>query len=75
MESLNESFRDECLNMNRFDSMQEAKEKIEALQLAGLVLEARPRRPPNINEVMARRAADQARADQLTGEATARSRR
>lgn len=42
---------------------------LQALQLAGFVLEARPRRPPTIAEVMARRAADQARADQLSGEA------
>lgn len=48
---------------------------LQALQFAGFVLEARPRRPPTITEVMARRAADQARADQLTGEATARSAR
>jgi transcriptional regulator with XRE-family HTH domain len=48
---------------------------LKALQLAGFVLEARPRRLPTITEVMARRAADHARADQLTGEATARSAR
>ncbi|HEY5755234.1 MAG TPA: helix-turn-helix domain-containing protein [Steroidobacter sp.] len=48
---------------------------LQALTLAGLVLEARPRRPPTITEVMARRAADRERADQLTGEATARARR
>lgn len=48
---------------------------LQALQLAGFVVEARPRRPPTITEVMARRAADQARADQLASEATARSAR
>jgi transcriptional regulator with XRE-family HTH domain len=48
---------------------------LQALRLAGLVLEARPRRLPTITEVMARRAADRARADQLTAEATARARR
>ena len=48
---------------------------LRALQFAGFVLEARPRRPPTITEVMARRAADQARADQLAGEANARAAR
>lgn len=48
---------------------------LQALQLAGFVLEARSRRPPTITEVMARRAADQARADVLAGEAAARSAR
>ena len=48
---------------------------LQALQLAGFILEARPRRPPTITEVMARRAADQVRADQLTGEANARAAR
>jgi transcriptional regulator with XRE-family HTH domain len=48
---------------------------LQALQFAGFVLEARARRPPTITEVMARRAADHARADQLTSEATARSSR
>ena len=35
-----------------------------ALWLAGFQLEANPRRPPTLNEVMARRAADLVRAEQ-----------
>lgn len=46
---------------------------LQALQFAGFVLEARLRRPPTISEVMARRAADQARTDQLSVEANVRS--
>lgn len=42
---------------------------LQALHLAGFVLEAWVRRPPTITEVMARRAADRVRADQLAGEA------
>lgn len=38
---------------------------LRALWLAGFQLEALPRRPPTLFEVMARRAADQARAEQL----------
>lgn len=38
---------------------------LQALWLAGFQLEALPRRPPTLSEVMARRAADQARAEQL----------
>jgi transcriptional regulator with XRE-family HTH domain len=38
---------------------------LRALWLAGFQLEALPWRPPTLSEVMARRAADQARADQL----------
>ena len=37
-----------------------------ALWLAGFQLEALPRRPPTLSEVMARRAADRARAEQLS---------
>jgi transcriptional regulator with XRE-family HTH domain len=51
------------------------KTALQAIQFAGLVLEARPRRLPTITEVMARRVADQARADQLTDEATSRAAR
>jgi transcriptional regulator with XRE-family HTH domain len=36
---------------------------LSALWLAGFQLEANPRRPPTLNEVMARRAADNARAE------------
>lgn len=39
---------------------------LQALWLAGLQLEATPRRPPTLEEVMSRRAADQARSDELT---------
>lgn len=35
-----------------------------ALGLAGFQIEATPRRPPTLNEIMARRAADLARAEQ-----------
>jgi len=38
---------------------------LQALWLAGFQLEALPRRPPTLSEVMARRAADQVRAEQL----------
>lgn len=38
---------------------------LQALWLAGFQLEALPRRPPTLSEVMARRAADHARAEQL----------
>jgi transcriptional regulator with XRE-family HTH domain len=38
-----------------------------ALWLAGFQLEANPRRPPTLNEVMARRAVDIARAEQAEG--------
>jgi transcriptional regulator with XRE-family HTH domain len=38
---------------------------LQALWLAGFQLEALPKRPPTLSEVMARRAADQARAEQL----------
>jgi len=38
---------------------------LQALWLAGFQLEALPRRPPTLSEIMARRAADQARAEQL----------
>lgn len=38
---------------------------LQALWLAGFQLEALPRRPPTLPEVMARRAADQARAEQF----------
>jgi transcriptional regulator with XRE-family HTH domain len=48
---------------------------LQALRLAGFVLEAQPRRPPTITEVMARRAADQARADKLSAAAATRSAR
>jgi HTH-type transcriptional regulator/antitoxin HipB len=44
---------------------------LQALWLAGFQLEAHPRRPPTLSEVMTRRAADQARAEQLA--ATART--
>lgn len=48
---------------------------LQALEFAGFVLEARPRRPPTITEVMARRATDRARADLLSVESSARSAR
>ncbi|MEJ0034903.1 MAG: helix-turn-helix transcriptional regulator [Gammaproteobacteria bacterium] len=38
---------------------------LQALWLAGFQLEALPRRPPTLSEVMARRAADRARAEHL----------
>lgn len=38
---------------------------IKALSLAGYVVEASPRRPPTLPEVMAQRAAHQARVDRL----------
>lgn len=41
------------------------KAALKALWLAGLQLEATPRRPPTISEVLTRRASDQARAEQL----------
>jgi transcriptional regulator with XRE-family HTH domain len=41
------------------------KTALQALWLAGFHLEASPRRPPTLSEVMARRAADRARAEQL----------
>jgi transcriptional regulator with XRE-family HTH domain len=46
---------------------------LQALWLAGFQLEALPRRPPTLADVMARRAADQARAEQLaaSGDASA----
>lgn len=44
---------------------------LQALWLAGFQLEALPRRPPTLSDVMARRAADQERADQLTASGTA----
>jgi transcriptional regulator with XRE-family HTH domain len=42
------------------------KTALQALWLAGFQLEALPRRPPTLSEVMARRAADLERAEQLT---------
>ena len=45
---------------------------LQALQFAGFIVEARSRRPPTIAEVMARRAADQAHANQLGDETSAR---
>lgn len=53
---------------------------ISALWLAGFQLEANPRRPPTLNEVMARRAADMARTEQAeiaapTGKTTAAKRK
>lgn len=44
---------------------------LRALWLAGFQLEAVPRRPPTLSEVMARRAADRARAEQLAASGTA----
>ena len=44
---------------------------LQALWLAGFQLEALPRRPPTLSEVMARRAADQARAEQLSASGSA----
>ena len=44
---------------------------LQALWLAGFQLEALPRRPPTLSEVMARRAADQARAEQLIASGSA----
>ena len=44
---------------------------LQALWLAGFQLEALPRRPPTLSEVMARRAADHARAEQLSAAASA----
>ena len=44
---------------------------LSALWLAGFQLEASPRRPPTLHDVMARRAADIARAEQV-GEAAAK---
>jgi transcriptional regulator with XRE-family HTH domain len=38
---------------------------LQALWLAGFQLEALPRRPPTLSEVMARRASDRERAEQL----------
>ncbi len=39
---------------------------LQALALAGFVLEALPRRPPTLSEVMAQRAEHQSRVDRLT---------
>ena len=44
---------------------------LQALWLAGFQLEALPRRPPTLSEVMARRAADRARAEQLSAAGSA----
>ena len=44
---------------------------LQALWLAGFQLEALPRRPPTLSEVMARRAVDQARAEQLAASSSA----
>ena len=44
---------------------------LQALWLAGFQLEALPRRPPTLSEVMARRAADQVRAEQLAAAGSA----
>ena len=44
---------------------------LQALWLAGFQLEALPRRPPTLSDVMARRAADQARAEQLAASGNA----
>lgn len=44
---------------------------LQALWLAGFQLEALPRRPPTLSEVMARRAADRERAEQITASGNA----
>ena len=44
---------------------------LQALWLAGFQLEALPRRPPTLSEVMARRASDQERAEQLAASGSA----
>ena len=46
-----------------------------ALWLAGLQLEATQRRPPTLSEVMARRAADHARVEQLNTPAPVKQRK
>ena len=44
---------------------------LQALWLAGFQLEALPRRPPTLSEVMARRASDRERAEQLAASGSA----
>lgn len=49
------------------------KTAMAALSLAGFVLYAAERRPPTIEEIMARRAADRVRADELMNSGAAAS--
>jgi DNA-binding XRE family transcriptional regulator len=51
------------------------KTAMAALSLAGLVLYCAERRPPKMEEIMARRAADRARADELLDQGAAKERR
>ena len=50
------------------------KTALKALWVAGLQLEATSRRPPTISEVLARRASDQTRAEQIANTQSTRPR-